>query len=89
MFNWMPVSAIIDNKIFCVHGGLSPDMTTYDQILKLSRPTEVPTSGKFKSYEYNNFTKVYFAMYCGLIHQLNVTYGRRMIEESALYFQRK
>ena len=46
MFNWMPVAAIIDNKIFCVHGGLSPDLVTYDQILKLSRPTEVPTSGK-------------------------------------------
>lgn len=45
MFNWMPVAAIIDNKIFCVHGGLSPDLVTYDQILKLSRPTEVPTSG--------------------------------------------
>jgi serine/threonine-protein phosphatase PP1 catalytic subunit len=46
MFNWMPVSAIIDNKIFCVHGGISPDLVTYDQILKLTRPTEVPTSGK-------------------------------------------
>jgi serine/threonine-protein phosphatase PP1 catalytic subunit len=46
MFNWMAVAAIIDNKIFCVHGGISPDMTTIDQILKLSRPTEVPTSGK-------------------------------------------
>jgi serine/threonine-protein phosphatase PP1 catalytic subunit len=46
MFNWMPVAAIIDNKIFCIHGGLSPDLVTYDQILKLTRPTEVPTSGK-------------------------------------------
>ena len=46
MFNWMPVSAIIDNKIFCVHGGLSPDLVTIDQLLKLTRPTEVPTSGK-------------------------------------------
>jgi len=49
MFNWMPVAAIIDNKIFCVHGGISPDLVTYDQILKLTRPTEVPTSGKYNS----------------------------------------
>jgi len=46
MFNWMPVAAIIDNKIFCVHGGLSPDLNTYDQILKITRPTEVPNNGK-------------------------------------------
>jgi len=54
MFNWMPVSAIIDSKIFCLHGGLSPDMNTYDQILKLSRPTEVPTSGMHYFKHYNN-----------------------------------
>jgi serine/threonine-protein phosphatase PP1 catalytic subunit len=45
MFNWMPVAAIIDNKIFCVHGGISPDLVTIENILKLTRPTEVPTSG--------------------------------------------
>jgi serine/threonine-protein phosphatase PP1 catalytic subunit len=45
MFNWMPVAAIIDDKIFCVHGGLSPELNTVDQLLKLSRPTEVPSTG--------------------------------------------
>ena len=47
MFNWMPVAALIDDKIFCVHGGLSPDLTSLDQLTKLTRPTEVPNSGKF------------------------------------------
>jgi len=45
MFNWMPIAATIGGKIFCVHGGLSPDMNTYDQILKLERPIEVQTDG--------------------------------------------
>jgi len=45
MFNWMPVAALIDDKIFCVHGGLSPDLTSLDQLIKLPRPTEVPNSG--------------------------------------------
>jgi len=45
MFNWMPVAALIDDKIFCVHGGLSPELTTIDQITKLMRPTEIPSSG--------------------------------------------
>lgn len=42
----MPVAALIDDKIFCVHGGLSPDLTSLDQLTKLTRPTEVPNSGK-------------------------------------------
>lgn len=45
MFNWMPVAALIDDKIFCVHGGLSPDLTSLDQLTKLTRPTEVPNAG--------------------------------------------
>jgi serine/threonine-protein phosphatase PP1 catalytic subunit len=47
LFNWMPVAALVDDKIFCVHGGLSPELNTIDQITKLARPTEIPSSGEF------------------------------------------
>lgn len=47
MFNWMPVAALIDDKIFCVHGGLSPELTSFEQIHKISRPSDIPSSGKF------------------------------------------
>ena len=46
MFNYMPVAALIDDKIFCVHGGLSPDLNNIEDILKINRPTEVPNGGK-------------------------------------------
>ncbi|KAL7416390.1 Metallo-dependent phosphatase-like protein [Mrakia frigida] len=31
-FNCLPVAAIIDERIFCMHGGLSPDLQSMDQI---------------------------------------------------------
>ena len=41
----MPVAAIIDEKILCMHGGLSPELTNLDQIQRVMRPTEVPDTG--------------------------------------------
>lgn len=44
-FNCLPVAAIIDEKIFCMHGGLSPELTSMEQIQKIPRPIEVPDAG--------------------------------------------
>lgn len=44
-FNCLPVAAIVDEKIFCMHGGLSPELTSMDQILRIMRPLEVPDQG--------------------------------------------
>lgn len=41
LFNCMPVAALIDEKIFCMHGGLSPDLNSMDQIRRIMRPTDV------------------------------------------------
>ncbi|PWA52846.1 calcineurin-like phosphoesterase domain, apaH type [Artemisia annua] len=44
-FNCLPAAALIDDKILCMHGGLSPELTNLDQIRNLTRPTDVPDSG--------------------------------------------
>jgi len=45
VFDYLSLSAIIDDKIFCVHGGLSPSIMTLDQIRNLNRKQEVPHDG--------------------------------------------
>lgn len=45
VFNRLPFVAIIDDKIFCVHGGLSPELSDMNKIRDLARPTDVPEAG--------------------------------------------
>lgn len=44
-FNCMPVAALIEDKILCMHGGLSPDLTNVNQINQIVRPTDIPDTG--------------------------------------------
>eukprot|EP01089_Gocevia_fonbrunei_P008053 TRINITY_DN1966_c0_g1_i1.p1 TRINITY_DN1966_c0_g1~~TRINITY_DN1966_c0_g1_i1.p1 ORF type:complete len:307 (-),score=19.12 TRINITY_DN1966_c0_g1_i1:264-1184(-) len=45
IFDYLSLSAIIADKIFCVHGGLSPSITQLDQIRTINRKQEVPHEG--------------------------------------------
>ena len=40
VFDFMSIAAIIEGKIFCIHGGLSPYISTIDQIRLLDRKME-------------------------------------------------
>ena len=44
-FNCLPVAALIDDKILCMHGGLSPDLRSLEHIKGITRPTDVPETG--------------------------------------------
>lgn len=40
MFNYLPVAAIIEDRIFCVHGGLSPQIKDIRDLNSCKRPFE-------------------------------------------------
>jgi serine/threonine-protein phosphatase PP1 catalytic subunit len=45
LFNHLPVAALIEDKILCMHGGISPDLDELTKINKIQRPSEIPNSG--------------------------------------------
>eukprot|EP00241_Pyramimonas_parkeae_P019633 CAMPEP_0114313484 /NCGR_PEP_ID=MMETSP0059-20121206/21151_1 /TAXON_ID=36894 /ORGANISM="Pyramimonas parkeae, Strain CCMP726" /LENGTH=312 /DNA_ID=CAMNT_0001438265 /DNA_START=219 /DNA_END=1154 /DNA_ORIENTATION=- len=47
VFDYLTLAAIIDSQVLCVHGGLSPDLRTIDQMRTIERLCEIPHEGPF------------------------------------------
>ncbi|KAM7202807.1 Metallo-dependent phosphatase-like protein [Naviculisporaceae sp. PSN 640] len=47
VFDFLVLAAIVDGTILCVHGGLSPEIRTIDQIRVVARAQEIPHEGAF------------------------------------------
>ena len=41
LFDWLPLAAVIDDRIVCLHGGIGSTLNTLDQIDAIQRPLEV------------------------------------------------
>jgi serine/threonine-protein phosphatase 6 catalytic subunit len=47
VFDFMCIAAVVDGRVLCVHGGLSPEVSILDQISTIDRMQEVPHEGPF------------------------------------------
>jgi serine/threonine-protein phosphatase 2A catalytic subunit len=45
LFDYLPLTALVENQIFALHGGLSPTLDSLDHIRSLDRVQEVPHEG--------------------------------------------
>ncbi|KAK8810688.1 hypothetical protein WA158_007263 [Blastocystis sp. Blastoise] len=45
LFDYLPLTAVVENTIFSLHGGLSPSIDTLDKIRELDRVQEIPHDG--------------------------------------------
>ena len=45
VFDYLPLAALVEDQIFCPHGGLSPSVERVDELLEVKRFGEVPQEG--------------------------------------------
>jgi serine/threonine-protein phosphatase 2A catalytic subunit len=45
LFDYFPLTALVEHSVFCLHGGLSPSIDTLDHVRQLDRVQEVPHEG--------------------------------------------
>lgn len=58
------MAAIIEDKIMCMHGGLSMELEKIEQVNDIKRPSEVPDSGnKSKNIKLEKKIKMFFLIY--------------------------
>ena len=62
MFDWLPLAALIENKIICMHGGIGRSINHVGQIENLQRPITME-AGSVVLMDLLWYGGVYFSCY--------------------------
>lgn len=80
-FDYLSIGALIDGRIFCVHGGLTPEMTTIDQFRTIERAQEIPQNGPLSGKNQFEF-KTYFGR---ILKILKLACGPSVLEAPVIF----
>ena len=81
LFNVLPITALIDENILCMHGGLSKDLTKIEQLNKIARPTEIPDEGLLCDLVWSDPSDVLSDDFGENERNVSVTFSKKVVEE--------
>jgi len=84
IFDYLPIAATIQNKIFCVHGGLSPGISTIEQIRLIDRKVEVPQVGNFCDLLWSDPDNI--DTWLSSPRCAGYLFGKKVVEEVSLFY---
>ena len=76
-FNVLPFAAIIDQSIFCVHGGLSPLLESVSQLRKIERPVDIPHEGLIRDLVWADFYEPQNGFGNNEIRDCSIVFGKQ------------
>lgn len=66
-FDYLPMTAVVADRIFCLHGGLSPSIDTLDHARDLDRVQEVPHEGPMCDLVWSDPDDRYASQSCSVV----------------------
>ena len=79
-FNCLPVAALLDDRILCMHGGLSSELEKVEQIKNILRPSDVPEQGLLCDLLWSDPEET-SERYGANDRGVSVTFGPKVVEE--------
>eukprot|EP00958_Prasinococcus_capsulatus_P019530 scaffold2419_cov362-Prasinococcus_capsulatus_cf.AAC.2 len=61
VFDCLPLTAVVENQVFCPHAGISPSLDTLNHILDIDRFQEVPHEGRWAQWRHRCGARMRYA----------------------------
>ena len=81
LFNILPITALIEDNILCMHGGLSKDLNNIEQLNKIARPTEIPDEGLLCDLVWSDPSDELSENFGENERNISVTFSKNVVEE--------
>eukprot|EP01063_Lacrimia_lanifica_P033166 TRINITY_DN5830_c0_g2_i1.p1 TRINITY_DN5830_c0_g2~~TRINITY_DN5830_c0_g2_i1.p1 ORF type:complete len:322 (+),score=96.70 TRINITY_DN5830_c0_g2_i1:407-1372(+) len=79
VFDCLTISAIVEDKVFCVHGGLSPSLLELDHIRIINRFQEVPRDGPYSDMMWSDPDTAAEGFSCS-VRGAGFTFGKDIVD---------